>query len=68
MTSTEEPRFAGYVLRGGTAEATIVRGGPLPSFVQLRWDDGTADVYKPTGQPDSERSDFERYDLEPLKA
>ncbi len=67
-TSPQEPTTrtaAGYVLRGGPAAGTIVRGG-APEFVRIPAADGTADVYKPTGERDEQRPEFERYDFEPI--
>lgn len=67
-TSPQEPAassVAGYVLRGGRAAETIVRGA-RPEFVRVTYQDGTADVYKPTGERDERHPEFELYDFEQI--
>lgn len=66
MSAEQGSQFTGYVLRGGPFDGTAVYGR-LPNFVRAQYeDDGTADVYKPTGEPDGSNSSLQRYQLEPI--
>jgi hypothetical protein len=67
-TSPQDPAAEaseGYVLRDGPMDGVIVRGR-RPAFVHIENDDGTGDVYRPSGHPDDEQPDLERYDFEEI--
>jgi len=40
--------------------------GARPEFVRVIYQDGTADVYKPTGERDERHPEFELYDFEQI--
>ena len=67
MTSTPEGRFNGYVLRGGPSNGRVFEGQPV-QFVRVPNPDGTEDLYTPSGEPDDEFPDLQRYDLQPVSA
>jgi hypothetical protein len=55
----------GYVLRGGPRGGKVSRGGPK-TYVAIEWDDGTRDLYRPSGESDSEHPELERFDFEEI--
>jgi len=62
MTQEAANRPAGCVLRnGGPLNGTIIRDRH-PVFIAIEYDDGSHEIYRPTGMPDIEYSDLERYD------
>ena len=66
MSTASVPRFAGYILCGGPLDGAAVHGR-TPTFVRVEYDDdGTADVYRPTGKADASSPSLERYQLEPM--
>ncbi|MBR7833417.1 hypothetical protein KDL01_09080 [Actinospica durhamensis] len=68
-TSPQEPPTAesakGYVLRGGPLDGAAARER-RPAFVHLEHYNGDGDVYRPSGHPDGERPELERYDFEEM--
>lgn len=66
MSTEQGSEFTGYVLRGGPLDGNAAYGR-LPNFVRVEYeDDGTADVYKPTGAPDESNPSLQRYQLESI--
>ena len=67
-TSPQEPTTAppkGYVLRGGPLSGAVARE-QRPAFVHIEHHNGDGDVYRPSGHPDADHPDLERYDFEAM--
>lgn len=65
-TSPQEPTgepAKGYVLRGGPLDGAVARQ-QRPAFVHIEHYNGDGDEYRPSGHPDAELPDLERYDYE----
>jgi hypothetical protein len=66
MTPTPDDWPSGYVLRGGGPLNNVVVRNRRPDFVGLMYNDGPRELYRPSGEPDVEYPDLERYDYEQL--
>jgi hypothetical protein len=68
-TSPQEPTSSpakGYVLRGGPLDGAVAHAR-RPAFVHIEHHNGDGDTYAPSGHPDAERPDLERYDYAPME-
>jgi hypothetical protein len=67
-TSPQEPTAPhpeGYILRGGPLDGAVAHAR-RPAFLHLEHYNGDGDTYSPSGHPDSEYPELERYDFGPM--
>ena len=67
-TSPQEhavPPAKGYILRGGPFDGAVAHE-QRPAFVHIEHYNGDGDTYTPSGHPDAEHPDLERYDFEAM--